>query len=696
MLKRLHVRPFGFVALCLMMLFSTIGSPLQSAAAAVPSLEEIRVSLFIAKRGSVPAATFQSQSTLSVGRKASDGYRPWMSLSKAFRVSGDQWMVKVESSTDANRMTQLQTAIQTAVPEAFVFSTTLNGKTTYSLYAGMYKDETAATAAAQKLGQHSSVQGKNLKVTGPKRLMGGSYSSEAEALKQQASFAAAGFVSHVAVHEEAGGSIQYTVVVGEESSSGKLTELSSQVSAAMSGVKLNAWSPPSTGYALKRTERTSGGSTVDHIQFHIENTKMWIQPTDDSIVLKERYNRTYRGNMEVSMYEGQLAVINQLPFEKYLYSVVGTEMSGSWPIEALKAQAVAARTYALGQGMKYQIAHISDTTYDQAYYGLTRETSQTIKAVDATRGEVLTDKSGKLITPFYSSNAGGMTADPTEIWGNDVPYLKSIPSPDDDPQEGLLDWYRISMPSGQIGYIRSDLLKATGRTNPAGFPIYTPNGSNINVRPAPYVPYIQNDNAPIAQVNQGDSLVVFEKTTESNVYHWIKGPYGSQELLAKLNAKLKNPISGDLRSLEVTKRGESGRVLEVEANGQLLDVSYPDQYRSLLDGLLSTRFEIEETGRFYAVGANGTSKELHGNAGLHVVGASGKTEKITNANFFAVNEAQEAGLLTKDHQYRFVGYGFGHGLGMSQYGAKELAEFMGYDYKQILKYYYQDVSIVKG
>ncbi len=64
-----------------------------------------------------------------------------------------------------------------------------------------------------------------------------------------------------------------------------------------------------------------------------------------------------------------LALVNEVPMEQYLYGVVGSELSSGWPTEALKAQAVAARTFAIKQGNKYEIAQVTDTTLDQAYYG---------------------------------------------------------------------------------------------------------------------------------------------------------------------------------------------------------------------------------------------------------------------------------------------------------------------------------------
>ncbi|CAM3509190.1 SpoIID/LytB domain-containing protein [Marinicrinis lubricantis] len=662
--------------------------------AAVPSLENIRVTLFISTRGSVPAVTFQSKGAMEIGLRQGESTSKWTSSSQAFRLSADQFMIKAWETSDLQQAAAAQTKLKAYVPEAFLFSSSKQGTTVYSLYAGMYATEQAAENAKSLLAQKADLQGYDFQITGANRLLAGTYASIEEAKSRLAAITNAGLSGAIALHPNAEGKIVYSVLVGEAANDTQLSQLHASLAEKLPGEAVQAWNAAQP-YLLLRTSVDAQAAVTVHYFFNAANQKVWIAPTDTSLTVKERYNRSYRGNMEVSVFEGQLAVINELPFEHYLYSVVGTEMSGSWPLEALKAQAVAARTFALSLGTKYQIAHISDTTYDQAYYGNTRETTSTIQAVDDTKGVVLVDGSGQLINPLYSSNAGGMTAEPTEVWGNDVPYLESTPSPDSAPGEGLLDWYRVVLSDGTTGFIRSDLLRDTGKENAVGFPIYQPTDNNVNVRPAPYVPYIQNDNTPVALVNASDQLTVIETVKESNVYNWVRGPYTADEMLSVINRTANSDISGPLRSLTVSERGTSGRVIEMKANGQKIDVSYPDQYRSVMNGLLSTRFEVEETGRYTVVGRDGAVTEFYGNSSLYAVGPSGNTESISGRDVIAVNEQLEARVYSPQVAFRFIGYGFGHGLGMSQYGAKELAEFMGYDYKEILEYYYKGIKLVK-
>ncbi|MDZ7697877.1 MAG: SpoIID/LytB domain-containing protein [Deltaproteobacteria bacterium] len=128
---------------------------------------------------------------------------------------------------------------------------------------------------------------------------------------------------------------------------------------------------------------------------------------------------------------GKLYIINFVDIEDYLRSVVPSESYASWPIETLKAQAVAARTYAY-----YQARHREDWSYDlvdnagdQAYKGINREHPKTSKAVKATAGKILTYED-KPILAMYSANSGGHTADAGSIFSLAKPYLVAHPDPE--------------------------------------------------------------------------------------------------------------------------------------------------------------------------------------------------------------------------------------------------------------------------
>ena len=152
--------------------------------------------------------------------------------------------------------------------------------------------------------------------------------------------------------------------------------------------------------------------------------------SDDEKNAPVRYNeRPYRGRIEVfTNTRGNLTVVNELGLEDYVKGVVANELSpGGYPaIEALKAQAIAARTYALknrGQFMA-QGFDILPTTRSQVYRGLTSENPLSTRAVDETRGIIAT-YNGEPINALYTSTCGGRTEDSEKIFNQAVPYLRA-------------------------------------------------------------------------------------------------------------------------------------------------------------------------------------------------------------------------------------------------------------------------------
>lgn len=135
----------------------------------------------------------------------------------------------------------------------------------------------------------------------------------------------------------------------------------------------------------------------------------------------------YRGEIQISQAGGKLRAINRVPLEDYLQGVVANEMEPSWPAEALKAQAVAARTYTLGRLLNPNPGpyDLEAGTNSQVYRGLDSERPATTQAVAETRGIIALYRD-KLISAFYHSNCGGRTADVRDVWGGGAPYLEGV------------------------------------------------------------------------------------------------------------------------------------------------------------------------------------------------------------------------------------------------------------------------------
>jgi stage II sporulation protein D len=140
--------------------------------------------------------------------------------------------------------------------------------------------------------------------------------------------------------------------------------------------------------------------------------------------------RAYRGQIQVDVVDGKLRVVNIVPLEQYLYGVVPSEMPSTWSAQALEAQAVASRSYALATrkiGAPYDA--YSDTR-SQMYLGPSAESAAATAAVNATKGQVLS-YGGKIATTFFYSTSGGETESSLDWTGTALPYLIAVPDPYD-------------------------------------------------------------------------------------------------------------------------------------------------------------------------------------------------------------------------------------------------------------------------
>ncbi|MBO4440669.1 SpoIID/LytB domain-containing protein [bacterium] len=138
-----------------------------------------------------------------------------------------------------------------------------------------------------------------------------------------------------------------------------------------------------------------------------------------------------RGEVEVFLENGRLTVVNELGIEDYVRGVINKEAIPSWPLEAKKTQAVLARTFAVYQKMfnpRSRLFDLAPSVLDQVYGGLGREDLSSNRAVDETKGEVITIGSNPAKIYFHST-CGGTISSSAEVWGKDEPHLKEKACP---------------------------------------------------------------------------------------------------------------------------------------------------------------------------------------------------------------------------------------------------------------------------
>jgi stage II sporulation protein D len=148
---------------------------------------------------------------------------------------------------------------------------------------------------------------------------------------------------------------------------------------------------------------------------------------------------SYRGALLVHRHAGKLTIVNRLPLDRYLRGVVPWEMPDDWHREALRAQAVVARSYALATLKPGALFDLYADTRSQVYGGIRAEAASTNRAIGSTAGRVVF-WNGRIATTFYHSTSGGRTVSNEEAWpgASPVPYLVSVP----DPYDGLSKLHR--------------------------------------------------------------------------------------------------------------------------------------------------------------------------------------------------------------------------------------------------------------
>jgi len=180
-----------------------------------------------------------------------------------------------------------------------------------------------------------------------------------------------------------------------------------------------------TGLLLAGTPSNGRDKSLHFTPASVNGKPVRIRSTDGFTQVN---GKRYRGWVELRKKQnGLLLVVNDLDLEEYLMGVIAAEVPPDWEFDALKAQAVASRTYAMYEKRMAgkRPYHILSTITSQVYNGVNGEHGKAVKAVKETKGLILTYQ-GKVIPAFYHANCGGHTENASEIWGIDAPYLKGV------------------------------------------------------------------------------------------------------------------------------------------------------------------------------------------------------------------------------------------------------------------------------
>lgn len=381
-------------------------------------------------------------------------------------------------------------------------------------------------------------------------------------------------------------------------------------------------------------------------------------------------NPKYRGMFEISLASSQTALklINEVNMEQYLYQVVPSEMPASFGLEALRAQAIAARTYALTDYVSNRFAdrgfHIDDSTLSQVYNN-SAEHVLTTQAVNDTSGMIMLSN-GELVDARFYSTSGGYGASKHEVWsdtgtnqfpGTPIPYLvaQSYTYDPADPTRML----QINTQDEQQVNAFYKNLSLTG---------YDSESYYFRWKVALSRTELENTvNANLAGRQAADPLFVLTKQPD--------GSYASKPIPAG--------GIGTLKNMYAAKRGAGGNMTELVIEGTTGTYKIIKEY--------NIRFTIRPS-KTYTLGADVILHRAKGGSTGYDASMQVKNPTILTSAFAAFDLEKDAN--GQPVRVTFYGGGNGHGVGMSQYGASMLGS-KGWSYDRILNSYYANMNIVK-
>ena len=354
-----------------------------------------------------------------------------------------------------------------------------------------------------------------------------------------------------------------------------------------------------------------------------------IMPIAPEGVKAQTYHRDckYYGGFSFLRNTGdKLTTVNYVDVEDYVKGVVPWEMSASWPLEALKAQAITARTYLMANLTKHRTLgfDICNTAECQAYHGTERANANSDMAVDQTAGQYLTYQ-GALCETYYMSSDGGATENSENVWTATIPYLRGVIDPYEKDIESIPSQYRYT-----VSYTPAQLAQRL-----------RDRGSNCS---------------DIASIRMTFTEV------------------------------------GNVRSITFTDtRGKSFTFSKSETRG--------------VTGCRSQRFTVNGLGPVAGQGFCVNDQTVDSLGGLYALGAGG-VDVLPSGDLYAITGAGEIGKVgdgavganasvgpNASGKFVFSGTGWGHNVGMSQWGAYSMALNYGKTCEEILSFYYTGTQV---
>ena len=511
--------------------------------------------------------------------------------------------------------------------------------------------------------------------------------------------------------------------------------------------KLENVSGEPTGYTIGTMNGTSfsGGTSVSASQLTIKLVSGAFQVTDtatgkvlytsaagaDHIAIRPNSDLTwFKGYQWHGDFvyrrasDGNITVINYVGLEDYVKGVLPYEIDPDWPAEAQKAQAVCARSFALGTSKHNEYYELCNTTNCQVYLGANRATEASDAAVDATQGEYLTYNGEPVIGYFFSSD-GGATEDAVNVWGGDYPYLQGK----EDPYETYDSSWSVTLTAEEIrqklvsaGYsigtvANVEVTKRTDTDNVNEVTVTDTTGKQVVIRRddcrtvfgLDSIRYTITPNASAntaAALPQSTSVKIQPSTHVVTVDGERVDPQG-YNINGYNFYKLRDIayiLNGTDSQFNVTWDGANNRIILTDdaayqevggemtssVSAEIKNVSESDS-TIVLDGntLSLTGYRINGNNYYKIrdVGSTlGFSVDFDPETEIVLIGSANAGQDDTQ------DDSKDETPITNAASYTFNGSGWGHSVGMSQWGAYGMAQ-QGFGYEDILKFYFTGIEI---
>ena len=406
---------------------------------------------------------------------------------------------------------------------------------------------------------------------------------------------------------------------------------------------------------------TATGTTRILYEFEISGQALGVQPIcSDGEALTWFKGRLYYGGFEYSRPSGNdLQVVNVVAMERYVAGVVAGEVYPEWPMETLKAAACAARTFAKRCTKHSQQGFdVCASTCCQAYVGIPQSEEareRVLRAAEETAGECIR-YNGELIEALYSHSNGGIREAAVNAWGVDLPYLTACLDPFESlyecSYESAMSYWEYEMSVDEV----TELLQRWGWDN----------GRIVDIRVTEFTEAgcvnaleIEDENGRV-WTRTGDDVRLFESASDSRYFS---------------------------RKFTVIAPGETGVFIKISAaeeNETSVLVGEVPEFASkaaaeAAASLTAARSSLSSTAR------------LRGSITVEET-LSDTVELIATAKGYPDARVEKIVVRNDSENFLFVGSGWGHNLGMSQCGAKAMAD-LGYTYRQILDFYYPGTTV---